>query len=86
MIRRFGGEEFTVLLPDTSFKGATAVADRIRTQCGQRRLAALPPYTVSIGIATLQGVHEDLRALVSKADQAPYAAKRTGKNRIEVRR
>ncbi len=82
---RYGGEEFIVLLPNTSWDGAYIVADRIRTLSGQRHLESLPPYTVSIGIATLQGRQEDIDALVRKADEALFAAKRGGKNRIEVR-
>lgn len=82
---RYGGEEFIVLLPNTSWDGAYVVADRIRTLSGQRHLESLPAYTVSIGIATLQGRQEDIDALVRKADEALFAAKRGGKNRIEVR-
>lgn len=82
---RFGGEEFMFLLPDTDSSSATEFAGRLRAALagtsvnyhGRRIL-----FTVSIGIATL--ADEDIDCLVLRADNALYAAKRSGKNRLIV--
>lgn len=89
---RWGGEEFAVLLPHTDVGGAETVAQRIRETVAQRACAAAPGargvaadirITVSIGIALLEG-SESWEALVGRADQAMYAAKRAGRNRVVV--
>jgi two-component system, cell cycle response regulator len=83
---RFGGEEFVVLMPETDMAVATLVAERLR-----RRIAGEPfpiqegarrvEVTISIGIATL-GRNENAAALIKRADQALYKAKRDGRNRV----
>lgn len=79
---RYGGEEFVVLMPETELSGALAAANRIRTRVDG---AEIGPnglrVTVSIGAAT--GATDDL---LFRADQAMYAAKRGGKNRVEAGR
>ena len=86
VVARVGGEEFMMLLPDTNAAGAFNLATRICE--GFRRRAFLGvggriPITVSIGVASegTSSAHigEDLRA---RADEALYAAKRTGRNRV----
>jgi len=87
ILARFGGEEFVVLLPDTSLAEAQHVAERIRHEIGTRRDKALPPYTVSLGVAVAQGnagQAADIEALVAEADAALYRAKQGGRNRVEV--
>jgi two-component system cell cycle response regulator len=84
---RVGGEEFVVVMPETDMAVAAMVAERLR-----RRIAAEPfpicqgsqrlPVTLSIGIAALQGQHDNAAALIKRADQALYRAKRDGRNRV----
>lgn len=73
-LARFGGEEFTVLLPNTTAVDAEAVLDRLRT-------AVTRGQTCSIGLAMWDGV-ETPADLVSRADQALYHAKHEGRDRI----
>lgn len=79
MVCRWGGEEFVVVLPDTSPAGAVQVANRLRSAVAA--LADLPvSITVSLGVAC---VHQDEAAgeLIQRADAALYAAKQQGRNR-----
>ncbi len=78
---RYGGEEFVVLLPETSLDEALQVAERIRAVCAQpdRR----PSCTVSIGVTTWQKDNDTLETLIARADAAMYRAKANGRNRVE---
>jgi diguanylate cyclase (GGDEF)-like protein len=85
---RFGGDEFAVLLPDTSLEDAAALADRIRENLVVHCSADDAPHGdvhLSIGVACLVpgtgGRHQDL---VAAADKALYQAKRHGRNRTEL--
>ena len=83
---RWGGEEFVVILPETDLKSAARVLDRIRAAIAERprQAGALTiPVTISIGVAEWTGI-ESLESLVERADQACYAAKHAGRNRIEI--
>jgi diguanylate cyclase (GGDEF)-like protein len=83
---RYGGEEFAVILRRASAPQATDVAERVRRSIASippARLGVAEPVTASVGVATaLEG--EDVRAVLERADQALYVAKRTGRNRVEV--
>ena len=84
---RMGGEEFCCLLPGTDTEQAQRVAERIRHQVEQASVivGGMPVRaTVSIGIASTEAVGHDLDALIRRADSAVYAAKRSGRNRVEV--
>ena len=87
LICRFGGEEFLVLLPETSLSEAQGIAERIRTSWQKKTISvenAAVKATVSIGIAELkQHEEESLFDLVERADQALYQAKDQGRNRIK---
>ena len=81
-IGRYGGEEFLVLLPETSLKAASVVAERIRADVSAFD-PLLPAYTISIGIACSDEgqAHDTLGTLVARADQSMYRAKAAGRNR-----
>lgn len=81
---RYGGEEFAVLFPETTEEAARAVADRIRESIENERFeTAGGPFriTVSAGVAQARGA-PDRKALLVRADQALYAAKGSGRNRV----
>ena len=79
---RFGGEEFVVLLPETSLPEALAVAERIRSACDT--VDAQPHCTVSIGVATNSRGNDTVDRLIARADAAMYRAKTKGRNRVET--
>ncbi|MBK4737563.1 GGDEF domain-containing protein [Noviherbaspirillum pedocola] len=83
LVGRYGGEEFLVLFPDTPPDDAQAIAQRI-LQAARRGSVGLPAYTVSIGMAILEGGGIDAAAVIDAADGALYAAKRSGKDRLEL--
>jgi diguanylate cyclase (GGDEF)-like protein len=80
---RYGGDEFTVILPETRGKEAMKVAERIRSGFATLRFVPGPgehyDATVSIGIAELKQ-DEGWEALTKRADEAMYQAKKTGGN------
>jgi diguanylate cyclase len=82
-VARFGGEEFVVLLPDTPPEGAAVVAEKLRATI---EAAAIGPTraTVSIGLAPHVERYADELAALGAADEALYAAKRGGRNRVVV--
>jgi len=86
VVARVGGEEFAVLLPSSTLDGAAAVAERLR-QVVQTQVVAFEgeqiAFTVSAGVAASDGGDLDLDMLMKRADQALYAAKSGGRNRIE---
>lgn len=81
LIGRFGGEEFVLLLPDATTATALQVAERVR---GAIEVGALrPSVTISVGVAErLPG--ETVEALLRRADQALYVAKREGRNTLRL--
>lgn len=89
IVGRYGGEEFVILLPVTNADLAILVAERLRASIATMKISADYPAlrtTISIGIASLQGDlgqdEQSLERLLSEADQAMYAAKRLGRNRV----
>jgi diguanylate cyclase (GGDEF)-like protein len=87
VVGRFGGEEFTVLLPRTDAAGAYGIAERLRTSAGRLSVAAADAsisVTVSIGVA-VRGQHGgDLFELLAAADVALYKAKDAGRDQVRV--
>jgi diguanylate cyclase (GGDEF)-like protein len=84
VVGRVGGEEFAVLLPETSLSRARLVAERIRKRIAARALTAHAVnfhITASIGVAEASVSMPEMDALVKAADQALYAAKAQGRNR-----
>lgn len=85
VICRYGGDEFAVLLVETSKAGAKLYADRIRQVLSTHRFAHGRRLTASFGIASLpEDVAPGADDLMRAADEALYAAKRAGKNRVSV--
>lgn len=88
LVARFGGEEFAVLLPETTLSNARIIAERLRVHVAKADPGLidgkqLPAVTISTGIAKrLPGYSLDM--MIAAADVAMYHAKRNGKNRIEV--
>jgi two-component system cell cycle response regulator len=86
LVSRYGGEEFLLVMPDTDAEYASSVAERLRSDVEKSpfvtNLSDEIPVTVSIGIAEWQGRADTPDALVKRADQALYAAKRAGRNRV----
>jgi len=87
---RFGGEEFSVLLPETPHAQALQIAERIRTAVAERLFevdTAPEPIraTLSIGVATCPEDATGAKELVHEADIAVYAAKAGGRNRVVAR-
>jgi two-component system cell cycle response regulator len=84
---RFGGEEFVVVMPDTDMDFASTVAERLRKSVETNpfvisRAPGKLNVTISIGIAASLGEGDKAEALLHRADQALYRAKREGRNRV----
>ena len=83
---RFGGEEFVVLMPDTDYRQAHAVAERVREAVAERGFEAGGPrtlaVTISVGVALNEGETDTPETLLKRADVALYRAKREGRNRV----
>jgi diguanylate cyclase (GGDEF)-like protein len=89
LLSRVGGEEFTALLPETGRGGARITADALRRAVERLEVpqeGGRPPirFSISIGIAVSEDGGEPLEALLARGDQALYAAKRAGRNRVMV--
>ena len=80
---RYGGEEFIVLLPESSEDSALGLAKRVMQRVALEDWSH-EPLTISVGMASMNEALEDGFQLVELADDALYAAKRAGKNRVMV--
>lgn len=86
---RYGGEEFTIILPDTNEDEAFSLAENIRrtvekTYFRNQEKQPSGNFTISLGIATLSEEVQNETALIKKADTALYKAKFSHKNKVEV--
>ena len=87
VVGRFGGEEFTVLLPRTDGAGACRIAERLRGSAGRLSVSAADAgisVTVSIGVAVLGQHGHDLFELLAAADVALYRAKDAGRDQVRL--
>ncbi|MFZ0424642.1 MAG: GGDEF domain-containing protein [Xanthobacteraceae bacterium] len=85
IVARTGGEEFALLLPETSDGAAEIVAERLRRLVEEHApvfAGEKSPISVSIGIAGATLDMPNLEALIKRADEALYQAKRDGRNRV----
>jgi diguanylate cyclase (GGDEF)-like protein/PAS domain S-box-containing protein len=81
---RYGGEEFTIILPMTTSEEGVVTAERIREEMKKENFSPMPDkqiyLTVSIGVAQYKK-HEDVKAFVNRVDHLMYQGKKKGKNR-----
>jgi diguanylate cyclase (GGDEF)-like protein len=85
---RFGGEEFTVMLPHTDISAAWLIAEQLRTSVANMRVpweVALPQVTISLGVFAFdQNSNMDTTAILRRADEALYISKDKGRNRSTI--
>ncbi len=82
---RYGGEEFTVLLPMTTREDGAVTAERIRTEFKKEVFSPVPGEDIYLTVSTGLGqykTYEDLKSFVRRVDQLMYQAKNTGKDRV----
>jgi diguanylate cyclase (GGDEF)-like protein len=90
IVARYGGDEFTIILPETGISMAILIGERLRSDIAQTALPVTPQgtsehtITASIGIACFPEHDTTANSLIDAADTALYRAKTAGKNRIEV--
>ncbi len=85
ILGRYGGEEFTLILPHTSMDAALTVAERLRLNIETSRLKIdreQISITISLGVATINEKHKNLAELLDEADTALYIAKNNGRNQV----
>jgi two-component system, cell cycle response regulator len=85
IVARYGGEEFALLLTNTGLDTALHIAERLRSKLGEQEFifsGRKVRLSVSIGVAHNEGDALYKESLMSRADQALYQAKRSGKNRV----
>jgi diguanylate cyclase (GGDEF)-like protein len=85
VVGRYGGDEFVVLLPENDLDAARQVAERLRKSIARRRIATpkgTAKVTASLGVAAVDCAEITLEQLLARADQALYAAKESGRNRV----
>ena len=85
LLGRLGGEEFAVLLPNTNLTGAFEAAERMRNALAEQSVdiggGRSLTVTASFGVAAIGNGIEDIDALIARADEGLYIAKRAGRNR-----
>ena len=83
---RFGGEEFLVIMPDTTMARAYQVGERLRVSIAADAFPVKPGLgihlTASVGLATLESPDDTPETVFRRADSALFAAKRRGRNRV----
>lgn len=85
---RYGGEEFTLILPGAALEIARERAEHVRQEAATLRVQfggqSLPPITFSLGVALFPAHGESSEAVLQAADAALYHAKQNGRNRVEA--
>lgn len=87
MIYRYGGEELTIIMPETSLENAVIPVERLREKIANHEFLFNDikiSLTVSVGISTMQDEYKDVKELVECADKALYNAKQTGRNKVVI--
>lgn len=83
-VSRFGGEEFILLLPETTLYDASSIAERIRQRISEANFPSVGHLTVSAGVASLFDCGGDINSLLRRADEALYEAKGAGRNVVII--
>jgi len=87
LMGRWGGEEFVFLMPETPLAGAAILAERLREELARLAVdtaAGAVRFTVSAGVAARSECDAGITDIMQRADNALYAAKHNGRNRIQV--
>jgi len=88
LFARIGGEEFAIVLPETTAKEANSIAERMREMIEQHKIPVVGEQsftcTVSFGIADKSSHSTTLKTLLLQADKALYLAKEQGRNRVKI--
>ncbi|QEL54640.1 GGDEF domain-containing response regulator [Chromobacterium paludis] len=79
---RWGGEEFLIICSDTHLRGARVLAEKLRQAVESYDFPIVERCTASFGVAAYQQ-QDDIHSMMERADQALYAAKHAGRNRVE---
>jgi len=87
LVARLGGEEFLVVMPETNLAAAMVVAERLRVGVSAEPFVLHAtgkniPVSVSIGVAVAEAAGDTVEKLLKRADEALYAAKNSGRNRV----
>lgn len=86
---RYGGEEFTFILPNTDLEGAQKFSEKVRQAVSDLHIthegSTVSPYvSLSLGVATYNGQFSNGEEITKQADDALYQAKDKGRNRVEI--
>jgi diguanylate cyclase (GGDEF)-like protein len=84
LVARIGGEEFVVVLPNSTAEDGFELAERLRRLVAETDVSRGPPVTCSFGVAQLHDLDRDIWAGLQRADRQLYAAKHAGRNRTIV--
>ena len=87
MLVRYGGEEFVIMMPETSQEQAVAAAMRLSDHVKETWFSKDPPYrglTISVGATSLRDTDRGIDSVLERADKAVYRAKALGRDRIEL--
>ncbi len=86
IICRFGGEEFVILLPETTMEGAMSLAEVLRREVEKLVMVFSQKielrFTISIGVSAVDKGEQNLDAVITRADTALYEAKESGRNKV----